>query len=137
MSKVKSDLKWLKLDKDIKEFKDSRLTNWRTSPPNNSAQQTPPNRPAGRLADRLACREELRKCVICKSSDIQMKTIEEEIKSGKDIVLISLEVLVCQSCGERYYDRKTMQKIEVVRSRLRKHDLKVEEVGRVLRANVS
>jgi YgiT-type zinc finger domain-containing protein len=66
-----------------------------------------------------------------------MKTIEEEIKSGKDIVLISLEVLVCQSCGERYYDRKTMQKIEVVRSRLRKHDLMVEEVGRVLRANVS
>ena len=77
------------------------------------------------------------KCVICKGSDIQMKTIEEEIKSGKDIVLISLEVLVCQSCGERYYDRKTMRKIEVVRSRLRKHDLKVEEVGRVLRANVS
>ena len=77
------------------------------------------------------------KCVICKGSDIQMKTIEEEIKSGNDIVLISLEVLVCQSCGERYYDRKTMRKIEVVRSRLRKHDLKVEEVGRVLRANVS
>ena len=77
------------------------------------------------------------KCLICKGSDIQMKTIEEEIKSGKDIVLISLEVLVCQSCGERYYDRKTMRKMEVVRSRLRKHDLKVEEVGRVLRANVS
>ncbi|MBT4731377.1 YgiT-type zinc finger protein [Candidatus Woesearchaeota archaeon] len=77
------------------------------------------------------------KCVICKGSDIQMKTIEEEIKSGNDIVLISLEVLVCQSCGERYYDRKTMRKMEVVRSRLRKHDLKVEEVGRVLRANVS
>ncbi len=77
------------------------------------------------------------KCVICKSSDIQMKTIEEEIKSGKDIVLISLEVLTCQSCGERYYDRKTMRKIEVVRSRLKKCDLKVEEVGRVLRANVS
>jgi len=77
------------------------------------------------------------KCVICKGSDIQMKTIEEEIKSGNDIVLISLEVLVCQSCGERYYDRKAMRKMEVVRSRLRKHDLKVEEVGRVLRANVS
>ena len=77
------------------------------------------------------------KCVICKSSDIQMKTIEEEIKSGNDIVLISLEVLVCQSCGERYYDKKTMRKIEVVRSRLKKDDLKVEEVGRVLRANVS
>ena len=76
------------------------------------------------------------KCVICKSSNIQMKKIEEEIKSGNDIVLISLEVLVCQNCGERYYNRKTMRNIEEIRSRLRKHDLEVEEVGKVLRAYV-
>jgi len=76
------------------------------------------------------------RCVICKSSDIQMKMVEEEIKSGKDIVLIPMEVLVCLNCGERYYDRKTMRKIEDIRSRLGKQDLKVEEVGKVLRANV-
>jgi len=76
------------------------------------------------------------RCVICKSSDIQMKMVEEEIKSGKDIVLIPMEVLVCLNCGERYYDRKTMRKIEEIRSRLGKQDLKVEEVGKVLRANV-
>ncbi len=76
------------------------------------------------------------RCVICKSSDIQMKMVEEEIKSGKDIVLIPMEVLVCLNCGERYYDRKTMRKIEEIRSRLRKQDLKVEEVGKVLRAHV-
>lgn len=68
------------------------------------------------------------KCVICKSSDIQMKKIEEEIKSGNDIVLIPLEVLVCQNCGERYYDRRTMRNIEEIRSRLRKHDLEVEVI---------
>ena len=74
------------------------------------------------------------KCVICKSSDIQNKMIEEEIKSGKDIILIPLNVLVCMNCGERYYDRNTMRKIEEVRSRLKQKDLKVEEVGKVLRA---
>jgi len=74
------------------------------------------------------------KCVICKSSDIQMKIVEEEIKDGKDIVLIPIEVLVCLNCGERYYDRKAMRKIEEIRDRLKKHDLKVEEVGKVFRA---
>jgi len=62
-----------------------------------------------------------------------MKSVEEEIRSDKDILLIPLEVLVCLSCGERYYDRKTMKKIEEMRSKLKKHDLKVEEVGKVLR----
>jgi len=62
-----------------------------------------------------------------------MKSVEEEIRSDKDILLMPLEVLVCLSCGERYYDRKTMKKIEEIRSKLKKHDLKVEEVGKVLR----
>ena len=73
------------------------------------------------------------KCVVCNSSNIEMKSVEEEIRSDKDILLIPLDVLVCLSCGERYYDRKTMKKIEEMRSKLRRHDLKVEEVGKVLR----
>ena len=77
------------------------------------------------------------KCVICKSSDIQMKMVDEEVKLGGDIVLIPMEVLVCQNCGERYYDRKTMQKLEETRSKLREKDLEVEDVGRVLRAKVA
>lgn len=74
------------------------------------------------------------KCVICKSSDIQMKMIEEEIKSGTDIILVPMDALVCMNCGETYYDRKTMRKIEDIRSKLKQKDLKVEEVGKVLRA---
>jgi hypothetical protein len=62
-----------------------------------------------------------------------MKSVEEEIRSDKDILLIPVEVLVCLSCGERYYDKKTMRKIEEMRSKLKQHDLKVEEVGKVLR----
>ena len=73
------------------------------------------------------------KCVVCNSSIIEMKSVEEEIRSDKDILLIPLEILVCLSCGERYYDRKTIKKIEEMRSKLKKHDLKVEEVGKVLR----
>jgi len=72
------------------------------------------------------------KCVICKSSEIQVKMVEEEVKSGRDIILVPMEVLVCTSCGERYYDTKAMKKIENIRERLKRHDLEVEEVGKVL-----
>jgi hypothetical protein len=44
-----------------------------------------------------------------------MKSVEEEIRSDKDILLVPLEVLVCLGCGERYYDRETMKKIEEMR----------------------
>ncbi|MBI3354323.1 MAG: YgiT-type zinc finger protein [Nitrospirae bacterium] len=76
------------------------------------------------------------RCVICKSSEIQTKIVEEEIKVDRDIVLIPIEVLVCLNCGERYYDRKTVRKIEEMKARLIKHDLEVKEVGKVLRAHV-
>jgi YgiT-type zinc finger domain-containing protein len=77
------------------------------------------------------------KCVVCKSSDIQMKMVEEEVRAEKDIVLIPIEVLVCQNCGERYYDRKNMKKLEEIKIRLKEHDLEVEEVGKVLRAHAA
>ncbi len=54
------------------------------------------------------------RCVICKNPDIQKKQVQEEIKKGEDIVLVPLEILVCLNCGERYYDRKAMKKIEEV-----------------------
>jgi YgiT-type zinc finger domain-containing protein len=77
------------------------------------------------------------KCVICKSSDIQKRPVEEEVKQANDIVLIPMEVMVCQQCGERYYDTKAMRKLEEMRAKLRKKDLAVEDVGRVLRAKVA
>ena len=74
------------------------------------------------------------KCVICKSSDIRTKVVDEEMKSGTDILLVPIEVLVCNHCGERYYDRRAMRRIEDMRSRLKQKDLKVAEVGKVMRA---
>ena len=77
------------------------------------------------------------KCVICKSPDIQTKTVEEEIKSGSDIFLVPMQVLVCSSCGERYYDRKAMKKLEEMRSKIKERSLEVKEVGRVLRVQAA
>ena len=77
------------------------------------------------------------KCVVCKSSDIQTKKVEEEVRADKDIVLIPIEVLVCQNCGERYYDRAAMRKLEDIKTRLKEHTLEVEEVGKVLRTHAA
>lgn len=76
------------------------------------------------------------KCVICKGSELEKKVVDEEIKFEKDIVLVSIEVIVCQSCGERYYDRKEMKKIEKVKAELKDQKLEVEVIGKVLRVNV-
>jgi len=76
-------------------------------------------------------------CVICKGSNIELKTVDEQIRTGRDIVLVPMNILVCSNCGERYYDRKAMKKIEEIRSRLKNQDLEVEEVGKVMRAHAT
>jgi len=77
------------------------------------------------------------KCVICKSPDIVKKKIDEEIKFEKDIILVRVEVLVCNNCGERYYDRRTMQELESIKEKIGKRDFAMEKVGKVLRAKVA
>lgn len=72
------------------------------------------------------------KCVICKSAEIELKNIEEEIKTGRDIVLLPMEALVCMNCGEIYYDRKNMKKINEIKSKLAKQSIQLEVVGKVL-----
>jgi len=76
-------------------------------------------------------------CVICKGSNIDLKTVDEQIRAGTDIVLVPMNILVCSNCGERYYDRKAMKKIEKIKSRLKNQDLEVEEVGKVMRAHAA
>ncbi len=73
------------------------------------------------------------KCVICNSPQIETKTVEEEIRWGTNILLVPMEVLVCLNCGERYYDKKSMRKIEETRSKLQRHDFKLEEVGKIFK----
>ena len=77
------------------------------------------------------------RCVICKSPDIHMKTVEEEIRSQGDIFLVPMQVLVCSSCGERYYDRKAMKMLEDMRSKIHEKSLEARQVGRVLRVDAA
>lgn len=77
------------------------------------------------------------RCIICKSSDIELKKVEEEIKLERNIVLIPIEVMVCNTCGERYYDRKTMRNLEETERRLKEKKLEVETIGEILRPKVA
>ncbi len=77
------------------------------------------------------------KCIVCKGSDIELKTVDEQIRTERDIVLVPMKILVCSNCGERYYDRKSMRMIEEMRNKLKNKELGVEEVGKVMRAHAA
>jgi YgiT-type zinc finger domain-containing protein len=47
------------------------------------------------------------KCIICHSTDISLRRVNEQLPRGEDLILVPVEVLVCNHCGERYYDRCT------------------------------
>jgi YgiT-type zinc finger domain-containing protein len=72
------------------------------------------------------------KCVICYSPSIEQRTVNEEIWVNEDVVLISLSVLVCNNCGERYYNREAMRRLEEAEKALRENRLSVKTTGRVL-----
>lgn len=73
------------------------------------------------------------KCIICSGDDIKEKEIEEEIRVGNDIVLVPAKAMVCTKCGERYYDRKIMMNLEMVKYKVEKKQLEVETIGNVLK----
>jgi len=73
------------------------------------------------------------RCVICYSPNIERKIVNEEIWVGDDVALIPLNVLVCDNCGERYYDRKATRQLEETEKALKDKRLRVETAGRVLR----
>lgn len=74
------------------------------------------------------------KCVICKGDDIRSTEVKEELTSGTDIVYITITIPVCRTCGERYYDLRTMRKLEEATQKLRNNQLNVRPIGRVLEA---
>lgn len=73
------------------------------------------------------------KCIICHSTDISVRCVNEQLSRGKDMILVPVEVLVCNNCGERYYDRRTMQKLEEIEDAVNAGRLSLERVGEVLR----
>lgn len=73
------------------------------------------------------------KCVICHGDNIALKKVEEEFRLGSDVVLVPVEVLVCALCGERYYDRNTMRFLEDIDEKLKRREIPLDIVGRVLK----
>jgi len=73
------------------------------------------------------------KCVICKSGDIAERVIEEEIRVGSNIIFVSVKALVCPECGEKYYNRAQIKKLEDMERLLRQKKVSLEKIGDVLR----
>ncbi|MDT8368142.1 MAG: YgiT-type zinc finger protein [Longimicrobiales bacterium] len=71
-------------------------------------------------------------CIICHGDSIETTEVREEIRVGQDIVHVLLEVPVCRTCGERYYSRQTMRRLEELETQLKAGELSLTEVGRVL-----
>ena len=77
-------------------------------------------------------KEEKMKCIICKGEDIRKTAVKEEMKIGNDIVYLPINIPVCTSCGERYYDRRTVKYLENEEQRLKKGKVVLNEVGKIL-----
>lgn len=72
------------------------------------------------------------KCIICRGEDIQLTEVKEELKIKNDIIYVPVQILVCQSCGERYYDRNTVRYLEEVEKKLKSGEANLQEVGKIL-----
>jgi YgiT-type zinc finger domain-containing protein len=72
------------------------------------------------------------KCVVCHGVDIGQVEVHEEISVGQDIVRVPVSVLACLTCGERYYDRRTVRFLEEVERDVKDNPERLPQVGRVL-----
>ena len=72
------------------------------------------------------------KCVICHSDNIEQEEVRESFAIGDDLVYMLVKALVCQTCGERYYDRATMKLMEEAEKKLREGEAELKQVGKVL-----
>ena len=72
------------------------------------------------------------RCVICHGNEIEVMEVKEQFTVGNDIIYVPIKVPVCRHCGERYYDRRTMQLLEEIEKKLNKKQVELKEVGKVL-----
>ena len=66
------------------------------------------------------------KCIVCHGAEIRLKEVKEKIEVENNIVQVPLQVLVCCTCGERYYDRQTIRHLEEVDRELREGKAKLK-----------
>jgi YgiT-type zinc finger domain-containing protein len=57
------------------------------------------------------------RCPFC-SGEITEKTVTEVIRGGGNTATLTINALVCQRCGERFYDTETIEKFEAIKADL-------------------
>ncbi len=72
------------------------------------------------------------KCLVCHGEDIPVAEVKEELRVEQNIVYVPIRIPVCKTCGERYYDRRTIRFLEEVDQRLKEGKAILQEVGKVL-----
>ena len=72
------------------------------------------------------------KCVICHGDKMKVMEVKEEFLVDNNIICVPVRVPVCQSCGERYYDRRTVRFLEEVEKKLPEKGTKLKQTGKVL-----
>jgi YgiT-type zinc finger domain-containing protein len=72
------------------------------------------------------------KCVICHGDEMKVMEVKEEFLVDNNIICVPVKVPVCQSCGERYYDRRTVRFLEEVEKKLTEKGTKLKQTGKVL-----
>ncbi|MBE7439165.1 MAG: YgiT-type zinc finger protein [Spirochaetales bacterium] len=73
------------------------------------------------------------KCVVCNGEDLNKRVVDEEIRSGPDVIIVPIQVVACASCGERYYSRENIQYLEKVRDSIPAEAKDLIEIGRVFK----
>lgn len=66
------------------------------------------------------------KCNICQGEDIRKTDVKEKINIGTDIIYIPINIPVCTTCGERYYDRRTFRYLGNEEQRLKEAKARVD-----------
>ncbi len=72
------------------------------------------------------------KCIICHGEEIKVKEVKEDFKIEEDIICVPIKIPVCENCGERYYDRRTIKCLEEIEKKLKRKELNLKEIGKVL-----
>lgn len=70
------------------------------------------------------------KCVIC-GSQIKEREVWEEVKEKNNHLLVKVKAEVCLNCGERYFAGGVINRLLELKESLKKHYLKLHEVGKV------
>ena len=59
----------------------------------------------------------IERCPFC-SGEVNQKTVTEVVRGGGNTATLTVNALVCQRCGERFYDPETIKKFEAIKADL-------------------